>query len=178
MPQDSTLGSAVARAAIIEFSDFQCPFCAEFVNKTLPLLKDRYVATGLLRVSFRHLPLPVHDRATAAAETAACAATHGAFWQIHDALFASPAHLDDAGLRQYAALAGVSSAELKQCQNIGAARVRADLDLAKSLGVTGTPVFFVGRIVGTDSLEATAVIVGARPFDQFDREIRLALTPA
>ena len=85
----TTIGGREARAGMIIFSDFQCPYCASFARKSWPELKKAYVDTGLISVSFRHLPLEeIHSEAFKAAEIAECAARQDVFWETHDRLFA------------------------------------------------------------------------------------------
>lgn len=174
-PIDTAMGSPAAPVAILEFSDFQCPFCADFVSTTWPSLKRKYIDTGQIKVGFRRLPLAIHDRAKPAAVIAACAASHGAFWSLHDELFADPTRLADSSLAGYAVRAGVPAAELKSCRATAEARVAQDSALAQSLGLSGTPAFLVGRAIGTNGVRVTGTLLGARPLSQFETEIRKAL---
>src|SRR5262245_24620096 len=83
-----SLGVPAAKVAIIEFSDFQCPFCARYANDILPKLIETYVNTGKVRYTFNHMPLEkIHRSALKAAEAAECAADRGQFWPFHDQLF-------------------------------------------------------------------------------------------
>ena len=84
------LGAAAAKVAIIEFSDFECPYCARFFQDALPELRAKYIDTGKVRLAFRHLPLPMHQRARAAAEAAECARRQSRFWEFHDQFFTNP----------------------------------------------------------------------------------------
>lgn len=81
-------GSKGARAVMIMYSDFQCPFCARFAKEVFPQIEQRYVATGSVALAFRHLPLPIHPQALQAAAVAECAGRQGKFWEMHDRLFA------------------------------------------------------------------------------------------
>ena len=89
------MGSPTARVVLMEFSDFQCPYCGRFAQETLPGLRAKYVDAGLVQFVFRHNPLPVHPNAQAAAEAAICAARQGNFWGMHDQLFRDPAKLEE-----------------------------------------------------------------------------------
>ena len=100
-------GSADAAVVLIEYADFQCPYCGQFARQILPEIEKRYVSTGKLRVVFRHMPLQeIHPQAVMAAETAECARQQGKFWQVHDALFADQ-RLDEASLVEKARTNGV-----------------------------------------------------------------------
>jgi protein-disulfide isomerase len=169
------LGDPEAKAALLVFSDFQCPFCARFVNEALPVLKQRYVERGVARVGFRHLPLLIHDRALRAADSAECAAEQGQFWRMHDALFRNPARLEETDLILAAAAIGLDPDAFRTCMQHGhSERVERDLRIAQSLGFRGTPSFVVGRIDGV-SLHATSVLVGAQPFDVFEKALQSVL---
>lgn len=84
------LGSPTAEFTIVEFSDFECPFCSEFSTTVLPSVRKSLIDSGRVNLSFRHLPLSKHARAAAAASAAACAAEQGRFWEFHDLAFARP----------------------------------------------------------------------------------------
>ena len=96
-------GSNKARVAIIEFSDFQCPACAQFTRDTLPRLRQRYVKSGKVLLAFHPLPLQgIHPRAFRASVAAECAARQGRFWPMHDGLFKHSADLTDPSISQVA----------------------------------------------------------------------------
>jgi protein-disulfide isomerase len=154
-------GSKDAPVAIVEFSDFQCPFCRN-VNATLRQVMERY--PGKVKLVFRDYPLAqLHPGAPKAHEAARCAAEQGKFWEYHDVLFErSPRHSPDE-LKQYAQDLKLDGAAFAQCLDSGrqAAEVGKDLEEGARLGVTGTPSFFInGR-----SLE------GAQPFTAFQKLI-------
>jgi protein-disulfide isomerase len=145
-----TKGSASATVTIYEMSDFQCPFCAQWVRQTLPALEREYVATGKVKLVFVNFPLPMHPNAEPAAELAMCAARQGRFWQIHDLLFHHQEdweQLAEPGT-YFLALgdsAGTDRDALVQCLRAGATRelVRADAEGSTRSGATGTPSFYV-----------------------------------
>jgi protein-disulfide isomerase len=153
-------GSSSAPVEVIEFSDFQCPFCQRanpVVEQVLKTYGDK------IKFVYRHYPLPNHPNARPAAEAAACAETQGKFWEYHDRLFADPSKLATADLKAHAAALGLDTAKFNACvdNHQQKASVDADVAAADAVGVTGTPAFFVnGR-----SLE------GAQPFDAFKRII-------
>jgi protein-disulfide isomerase len=154
-------GGKDAPVTIVEFSDFQCPFCRN-VNATLQQVLDRY--PGKVRLLFRDFPLAqLHPGAPKAHEAARCAAEQGKFWEYHDLLFErSPKHAP-ADLKQYAQELKLDGAAFGRCLDGGkhAAEVTKDLQEGVRLGVTGTPAFFInGR-----------ALEGAQPFTAFQKII-------
>jgi protein-disulfide isomerase len=153
-------GSASAPVEIIEFSDFQCPFCQRAdptVQQVLSTYGDR------IRFVYRHYPLPNHPAARPAAEAAACANDQGKFWPYHDRLFASPSKLADADLKQHAAELGLNAPQFNSCVDSHKfkAQVDADVKAGEEAGVNGTPAFFInGRMIS-----------GAQPYDVFKKVI-------
>jgi protein-disulfide isomerase len=164
-----SLGPANAPVEIVEFSDFQCPFCLRAhptVDQVLKTYGDR------VRFVYRHYPLPGHPNARPAAEAAECAAEQGKFWPYHDKLFASQSRLSEADLKQDAAELGMDASKFNACVDSHkyAAKVEADLHAGQEAGVDGTPAFFVnGRLIS-----------GAQPFEAFkkmiDEELQLKST--
>jgi protein-disulfide isomerase len=153
---DPFKGPKDAPVTIVEFSDFQCPYCAR-VGPTLKELEKRY--GDKLRLVFRDFPLPIHPQAPKAAEAASCAAEQGKFWEMHDALFANQKALDVAALKQRASEIGLTAEAFAACLDSGkyADEWKADMDAAQSYGVNSTPAFFInGRLVS-----------GAKPLDEF-----------
>jgi protein-disulfide isomerase len=145
-----TRGSANASVTVYEMSDFQCPYCAQWVRQTLPDLEREYVATGKVKLVFVNFPLPMHPNAEPAAELAMCAAKQGRFWQVHDLLFRHQEDWED--LRDpatyFMALGDSARADrdaLFQCLRSGATRelVRSDAEGSTRSGATGTPSFYV-----------------------------------
>jgi protein-disulfide isomerase len=161
-------GPAGAPVTLVEFSDFQCPYCAR-VNPTLAKLQETYA--GKLRIVFRDLPLlTIHKNAGHAAEAAHCANDQGKFWEMHDRLFANQAKLAPADLKEHAVALGLDATAFNQCLDSGkyTAEWRRDSEEATRLGLSGTPAFFVnGRLLS-----------GAQPYEAFaaviDEELALA----
>jgi protein-disulfide isomerase len=156
-----SVGPKNAPVQIVEFSDFQCPFCSRVVP-TVKQIEEKY--KGKVRVAFRHYPLPFHDKAMGAAEAAAAAGEQGKFWEMHDKLFANQQALDRASLEKYAQEIGLDMNKFKADLDSGKFKqaVNADVQYANSLGGgMGTPTFFInGR-----------KIAGAMPFDSFAQVI-------
>jgi NhaA family Na+:H+ antiporter len=142
------LGPADAPATLLEYADFQCPYCGDAYPVVNPLL-DRF--PGRLRFVFRHMPLPdLHPRAQVAAEAAEAAAAQGRFWEMHARLFENQLRLGDRDLRDHAEAVGVAdlerfAAELRE--GVHAARVEADFQSGVRSGVPSTPRFFVNGVI-------------------------------
>lgn len=176
-----TIGSPEAAVVLIEFSDFQCPYCGRFARESWPILKTEYVDSGRIQMAFRHRPLTaLHAQAWRAAEAAECAARQGKFWPLHDALFSTSADLSDAGLSKHAAAVALDQAAFTRCMSGDAtARVTADNDLASELQFSGTPTFVVGTLRDDGRVDAAKVIAGAAPIAQFRAELdRLLANPS
>jgi protein-disulfide isomerase len=141
---------------IVEFSDFQCPFCA----RALPTLKRIQETYGVnVRLVWKHLPLPIHRDAVAAALAAEAAGRQGRFWQFHDKLFANQDKLQRDALTGYARELELDTTRFEADMRAPEAQERVDADAAEalSLGVEGTPGFFInGRFLS-----------GAQPFETF-----------
>lgn len=143
---DPVLGTADAAVTIVEFIDYECGFCQQFGQRTLPQVKAQYIDTGKLRYVARDFPLPAHSRARPAAIAAACAREQGRFWEMHDALLAAGGELADADLDRYAGSLGLDRDAFAACraEPRHAARLDADFAAARAIGVSGTPSFLVG----------------------------------
>jgi protein-disulfide isomerase len=153
-------GPTTAKVTIVEFSDFECPYCAR-VNPTLERIRSTY--PNDVRIVFRHDPLPFHPDAAPAAEAAVAAEWQGKFWEMHDKLFGNQEALGRAGLEARAAELGLDLKAFRRVLDAHAAQARVDGDvaLARKAGVRGTPTFLIdGRQV-----------VGAQPFAEFKKII-------
>jgi protein-disulfide isomerase len=175
-------GGKEARVTIVEFSDYQCPFCARHVKNTLPQLEKEYVASGKLKYVFRDSPIEnLHPQAPKAHEAARCAGEQGKYWPMHNVLFDKQRSLSVDDLTSHAKGLGLDAARFRTCldSNKFAEAVRADQVQAAKFGVRGTPTFLVGRTEpdGTH-MKVTATIVGAQPYARFKDAIDAALAPA
>jgi len=169
---DPILGNPDAPITIIEFSDYQCPFCARFFSDTLPLLKSEYVEKGIVNFIYRDFPIQsIHPNAAPAAMAAECANEQGNFWQYHDILFKNQKEWKDLNSEdalkvfgQYAYKIGMNQEQFENCLNSGKyfKEIKEDLDSGREYGVTGTPGFFIGN----DKIGFTS-ISGAKPFSEF-----------
>ena len=158
---DPVLGPAGAPVEIVEFSDFQCPFCQR-LTATLDRLKAEYGDD--VRLVFKDFPLPNHAEAFKAAEAGLCANVQGQFWELHDAMFERQDELGVDDLKRHADELGLDQAAFDACLDSGrfAEQVSADLRYGESLGVQSTPTIFInGRAV-----------MGAAPYEVFDEIVR------
>ncbi len=153
---DPSRGADNAAVTIVEFSDYQCPFCAR-VTPTMARIMETY--GGKVRRVFKDFPLQNHPEAPKAAEAARCAGDQGKYWEMHNKLFSNQGALQIPDLKQAAAGLGLNQAEFEQCLDSGkwTAAVQADLAQGEKLGVNSTPTVYVnGR-----------PLIGAQPFEQF-----------
>jgi protein-disulfide isomerase len=154
-------GDAGAPVTIIEFSDYQCPFCAR-VTPVMQEIEKAYA--GKVRRVFRQFPLiAIHRDAKKAAEASLCANEHGRFWEMHDAMFELPPALDVASLKRKAQDVGLDAATFNACLDSGKYSANVETDLAEGVraGVNSTPAIYInGRPMH-----------GARPFEEFARVI-------
>ncbi len=160
LPTDPARGPPNAPVTIVEFSDFQCPFC----KQALPTLQRIQATFGdQVRQVYRHSPLPNHPAAFAAAAASDCAHEQGRFWPYHDLLFANYQTLEPPRLKEYARAVGVDAKKFDACFDSGQSSeaVVEDLEDAQRYGVASTPTFFInGRMVmGAVSYEALEQIV-------------------
>jgi protein-disulfide isomerase len=161
------LGRAGAPVTIIEFSDFECPYCARYALQTFPELRRNYVDTGKVRYAARDLPLSFHRYAIPAAVAARCAGEQGRFWEYRHALFKEQSRLGSAPYTEIAQALGLDLTRFMSCRTDGraAAAVRADARLAQSQGITSTPTFVVGHVV--DGQFQAETFSGARSYAEF-----------
>ena len=155
-------GPADAKVAIVEYSDFECPFCSR-AAETVHALKERY--GDRVRFVFRQFPLPMHENASLAAEASLAAHAQGKFWPYHDLLFANQRQLDRASLEGYAKEAGLDLVKFNKAldEHTYAEAVKADVKLGEQIGVSGTPTMIVGtkRVDNPTEISAVAPLVEA-----------------
>ena len=167
-------GSSAAQVVVLEFSDFQCPFCGRYVRDTYPRLSTDYVDAGKVRYVFRHFPLEsIHPNAKNAALAAGCAGNQGKFWEMHDRLFANQQALDLPALLTYGGALGMNDGKYRACVT-GQETARAlDADKADALRAefTGTPAFLIGRISADGRLHAVRRLLGSQPYSVFQSAI-------
>jgi protein-disulfide isomerase len=173
-------GDANATLAIIEYADFECPFCRRFEHDTFPQIRDTYIGTGKVKYFYRDLPLPFHPHAMPAAQAARCAAEQGKLWEMHDSLFAEPAALDPGDINSRAAKLGIDIQPCMASDKFAAAIQKSLADTA-NMQISGTPTFVIGTL-GPDGelLSVKKTVIGALPFDAFRAAIDplLKISPA
>lgn len=153
---DPSLGPPDAPVVIVEFSDYNCPYCRRFHHETFRPLLEAY--SGQIRFVYRDFPITSQESFNAA-QAAECAEDQGGYWEFHDALFSGRHGLGLEAYRSYANELGLDAEELVRCVEEGrhAQEVQADARYASQLGVSGTPTFFINGIP----------LVGAQPLERF-----------
>jgi protein-disulfide isomerase len=153
-------GPAQAPVTIVEFSDFQCPFCAR-VNPTLEQVRAKY--GDKVRIVFRQYPLDMHPQARKAAEASLCANEQGKFWEMHDAMFANQQLLGVDDLKAKAVGLGLNADSFNSCLDSGkfGSQIAQDLEAGSAAGVSGTPALFInGRFInGAVPLEQITEVI-------------------
>lgn len=173
-PADDTmvLGDPGAPVTIVEFSDYECSFCSRHFQQTWPLLQAEFVDTGRVRYMFKDFPIAgLHPQAFRAHEAARCAGEQGTYWAMHDQLFTKQrswaGRADNASVfERYAAQLGLDAGAFEDClaSDRWSGAVNADISEGASLGVRGTPNFFIDGYP----------LVGAQPYETFQFAIELA----
>ncbi|MFA5764151.1 MAG: thioredoxin domain-containing protein [archaeon] len=160
---DAFEGSANAPVTIIEFSDFECPYCESFYSGALVQLRKEYIETGKVKIIFRDFPLSFHADAQKAAEAAECAGEQNKYYEMHDKLFENQSNISVADIKNYAIELKLDSSMFNACLDSGAmaSEVAADFKDGQALGVSGTPTFFING----------QKLVGAQPFSAFKQII-------
>ena len=174
-----SLGSATAALTLVEFTDYQCPFCKRFHDRSWPELKAKYVDTGKVRYVVRDLPLEIHSVAMPAAIAARCAGAQGKFWPVHEALFNAQEALSPELIRKTVTDFGVLLPAYEQCVADPRTRagITADIAEADSIGVNGTPGFVLASKKKGAKLSGT-LILGSQPTEIFTSRIDALLKAA
>ena len=172
------LGSEQAQLTLVEFTDYQCPFCNMFHLNTFPELKKQFVDTGLVRFISRDLPLDFHEHAFEAARAARCAGEQDRYWEVRDWLSSYPDYLTNDAILSAATRVGVDGPSFRAC--LESERHRADIQQdiadAKAIGITGTPGFVIGR--SSHGVVEGIKIVGAQSYETFETKINQQLSAA
>jgi protein-disulfide isomerase len=140
-------GSADNGLILVEFTDYECPFCGRYVRETFPQIQKEYIDKGLINYAVIDLPLPsLHPKAIKAAESSHCAEEQGKFWEIHELLMSKQESLGD--LSSYAEALNIDVKRFDECVSYGkyADMVRGNMALAQKLGIYAVPGFIIGRI--------------------------------
>jgi len=163
---DPSYGPADAPITIIEFSDFECPYCQRWHEEVWKKLAAAYPTQ--IRLVYRDFPLySIHPNAGPAANAAECANEQGKYWEFHDLLFSGAEKLGDVTYQTYASSLNMDLNAFQQCldENRYEAEVTADFEYASSIGISSTPTFFINGVA----------LIGAQPFEVFQEVIELEL---
>lgn len=162
---DPFIGPADAQITIVEFSDYECPYCTKWHDEVWPRIQEEY--SGQVRLVYRDFPLNIHSNATLAAEAANCAGEQDSYWQYHAALFRAEQGLSQSAFQKYAQELGLIETDFNQCLDSRRYQeeVQADFEYAVQLGVKSTPTFFINGII----------LIGAQPFEAFQDVIEREL---
>lgn len=170
------LGDASAAVTVVEFSDYQCPFCKRHANTVLPELVKQYGDTGKARFVMREFPIEnIHPHAFAASQAALCAAEQGQYWAMHDQLFEDQRALADVDLKAHAVTIGLDATAFNACLDgeRHSDRIRQHQQDAASMGISGTPSFVLG-LTDRDNpgkVHLSKIIRGAQPLPAFQAAI-------
>jgi protein-disulfide isomerase len=178
-PEDSPQqGDSKAPLVLIEFSDYQCPFCGRHFADTFPQIERDYIATGKLRYVIGELPMPqLHPLALKAAEAARCAGDQGKFWEMHRRLFSNQQHLEP--WSAHAKALGLDGAKFQSCMDEDKYVSEIQRNAAEALrgGIHSTPSFLLG-VANGDSVRIVSGLSGAAPYAVFKAEIESVLAEA
>jgi protein-disulfide isomerase len=167
-----------AKIGVIEFSDFECPFCGRYARETYPRVMTELVDKGIASYSFRHFPLEsIHKSALKASEASECAGQQGKFWGMHDLLFADQKQLSEMAILSQSTKLGLDGSRFRAClsgQMIS--RIREDQAEAKRFGINGTPSFLVGVLQPNGGVKVVRKFSGAQPFETFESIVKEVLS--
>jgi protein-disulfide isomerase len=172
---DPVLGDKNAKVTLIDFSDYECPFCKRYFDDTYPQIKKDYVDTGKVKIVFRDLPLSFHQNAHKEAQAAECAREQGGdavYYKYHDEIFKrTTSNGTGLALTELSVIAndlGLNGATLQSCLDSDKYKAEVDKDLAdaSAVGASGTPTFFIGKSTSNGVIDGSK-LVGAQPYSAF-----------
>lgn len=168
---DPFKGNKNARVALVEFTDYQCPFCSRHFRQVLPEIEKGYVQTGKVKYVMRNFPIEsIHPLAFKAHEAASCAGEQGKYWEMHDRIFSNQQAMGPKELTGHAGALKLNMSKFQQCLDgtKHAAKIRKDIADGQKAGVQGTPTFFLAQS-GPDqeTVKVVRIIRGAQPYDAF-----------
>ena len=177
-PGGFSMGEAKAPLVLVEYTDFQCPFCQQFHNTAFAQIKANYIDTGKVRFISRDFPLDFHDNARRAATAGRCAAEQGKYWEMRHIMIVNADQLKPENLVTYATNVKLDVPKFKSCLDSDKFKAQIDQDIAEGgvAGVQGTPSFVIGYIEN-DKLQGVR-LVGAQPYAQFNAKIQEMLDKA
>lgn len=169
------LGQARAPVTLVEFTDYQCPFCAQYMRETFPQIERDYIKTGKVRYVMRDFPIVgLHPQAFKGHEAARCAGDQGKRWEMHRRLFADQKAMGPTELEAHAQAIGLDLAKFRDCVRAEkyAAAIRKDLEEGNRVGVNGTPTFLLGRTEpSATAMKVSQIMSGAQPYERFKEAI-------
>jgi len=171
-PGGFSVGQENAPLVLIEYTDYQCPFCQRYHNDSFAQIKTNFIDTGKIRYISRDFPLPFHENARRSATAARCAAEQGKFWELRHTMIVNANQLQADKLGGYAQAASMDVPKFQACVDSDKYRAAIDKDIAEgsAAGVSGTPSFVLGR-VENGQLQGVRM-VGAMPYAQFEAKIQ------
>ena len=180
LDDDPLLGDKNAPITIVEFGDFQCPFCKRFHQQTLPDIKSNYIDKGIVNIVWKDFPIQsIHQNAVASSIAGECADDQGLFWELHDRIFDEqqnweglPTSIAINDFKRYASEIGINENEFNKCLDSEKYRqeVLDDFSYGSRIGISGTPAFFVGN-----QQVGFVQITGAQPYSVFENIIEALL---
>lgn len=172
--RDPFKGDKKAELALIEFSEYQCPFCGRHVRETFPQIEKEYILTGKMKYIFKDFPLEsIHKSAFKLAEAANCADEQGKFWEMHDRFFADKKAVDLEALSDHARAIGLDVGAFNECLDGGkySFEIKKDMAEASNAGIRSTPTFLLGFTQPDGKVKAVKMIRGAQPYHMFQQAI-------
>jgi protein-disulfide isomerase len=162
------VGDRAAKIVLIQYSDFECPYCAMFSRDIWPQIKTQYVDSGKVMMAFRHRPAPTHRFARDASISAECAGQQGKFWEMHDRLFEAQERLQLGIGSSFAPSLGLDQAKFENCAQKGSREfLIRDASAAEAAGINATPTFVIGSVNDDGTVKPAEIVVGAQPFSKF-----------
>jgi protein-disulfide isomerase len=169
-------GAPDAEIVLLEFSDYQCPYCGKYANETFGQIDEAFVATNRVQYAFHNYPLSNHADAIPAAVAAECSGEQGKYWEMHDRLFAKQADLSKRIWLQEAPELQLNMQAFEKClSGAKAEKVKADMAQASRFGVNSTPTFFIGKLTKNGQMKALRRISGAQPYAVFEKQLNKIL---
>ena len=166
-------GAPAAPIAIIEYADFECSFCGQFMREVYPQIIENYIQKGKVKYVYRDLPMPNHTHAMPAARAARCADEQGKFWEMHESLFANQEALEKRDIANRALALGLDTNRFADCvaSEKHADEIRKDALEAQKMGIEGTPTFLLGVAEPNGDVRIEQTLVGSYPYEIFKSNI-------
>jgi len=162
-------GQNSATVAIVEYADYECPYCGQYEHDVYPQVSRDYIQTGKIKYFFRDLPLPMHPRALGAARAARCAGEQGKYWEMHDSLFAKQNAIRDVDMPGHTQELGLDTTKISEClvSDRYTDEINKSIAEAEKMGIGGTPTFFIGKVDPNDEVTNLKMIMGWRPYEDY-----------